>query len=97
MRQTRTLSRSAALRLWMERAAPVAAVCLLMVGGGLLLTQYSRIERRSCLALYAQARTAADTAAVDARWANAKARISCGRLRRDGLLDGGAQRVANEP
>jgi hypothetical protein len=89
---SRTLSRSAVIRLWMERAAPVAAVCLLMIGGGLLLTQYSRIERRSCLAFYAQARTVADTLAVDARWANAKARISCGRLRKDGLLDAGTQR-----
>ncbi|HEU4882958.1 MAG TPA: hypothetical protein VFT45_11945 [Longimicrobium sp.] len=89
MSRTRPLSRSAALRLWIDRAGPVAAVCLLMIGGGLLLTQYPRIERQNCEALYAHARTAADSVVVDGRWANAKARISCGRLRREGMLDAG--------
>jgi hypothetical protein len=87
MSRTRTLSRSSALRLWLERIAPVAAVCLLMIGGGLLLTQYSRLEGEHCTALYAHARTAADTARVDGQWANSKARISCGRLRREGMLN----------
>ena len=85
-RHTPRPGRSASLRPWVERVAPVTAVCLLMVGGGLLLTQYPRIEGRNCAALYAQARTAADTVVVDGQWANAKARVSCGRLRMGGLL-----------
>lgn len=83
------LERSLTLRLWVDRAALVAAVCVLMIGGGLLLTQFSQMERQTCVALYAHARTAADTFAIDNRRAAGRGRsVSCGRLRHDGMLDG---------
>jgi hypothetical protein len=103
MSRTRTLSRSAAIRLWMERAAPVAAVCLLMLGGGLMMTRPPESGLRSCVARYGQARTAADTMEVDRRWADGAgmlgvrtggdhklrrgARTTCGWARRNGRLD----------
>lgn len=92
MSQKRAIPGSVVLRLWLERTAPVAVVCVLMLCGGLLLTQQSSFEQHQCEGLYARARTAADTGTVDVRWANAKQRISCGRLRREGVLDAAGRR-----
>jgi hypothetical protein len=66
--------------------APVLAVCLLILGYGLLSTRTWDSGLRRCRAGYGHARTVADTLAVDGRWSNAKQRISCGRLRMDGMM-----------
>lgn len=95
--------RAVMLRLWIERMAPVAAVCLMMLGGGLLLMRPPGAGFRDCVVRYGQARTAADTLVVDRRWADGKrmllvstegeprlrrgARVTCGWAPRNGKLE----------
>jgi|GEM_PF-6317873 len=92
MTRNRTrVRRPSALRLWLERALPALVVCLLLLGGGLMMTGSGEGMIESCAASYARARSTADTLAVDrqrvAGGRGLPGRTSCGRLRREGFLD----------
>lgn len=84
-------SRPSALRSWMERAVPVLAVSLVLLGGGLLMTGSGEGMIESCAASYARARSPADTLEVDRQRVGGgrglPGRTTCGRLRREGFLD----------
>lgn len=69
-----------------------------MLGGGLLLAQCPAIGVENCRTLYAQARSEADTLAVDQRAVEGRGRtVTCGRLRREGLLDRRSPATEQEP
>jgi hypothetical protein len=73
------------------RLFTLAGACSLLLGYGALRATGWDSDHKRCLAAYAEAHTALDSAAVDARWLGGRGPRTpdgtCGRMRRDGTLD----------
>ncbi|WP_420126838.1 hypothetical protein [Longimicrobium sp.] len=70
-----------------ERAPAVLVVTLLLALAGWFMVGHWDRRMELCLARYARARTAEDTARVDRIGWNVRTRTGCGESRRDGTLD----------
>jgi hypothetical protein len=74
----------------LANAWAVLVTCGLILGFGWFFAAHWDSAMETCLRRYGRARTAADTARVDAVWLGGKNPLNgytCGLLRRDGTLD----------
>lgn len=81
------IRRSLTFLMLRERAPAVLVAALLLALAGWFMVRHWDRGMNRCLARYAQARTAEDTARVDRIGWNIRNRRGCGEARRDGTLD----------